>query len=363
MSLRHKINRCFFTCGLMIFVATATADSQRVIDYRYDGAGNIISIQSGRNLGVPEITGLNPPSIKQGCDNTITTTGLNLLHPTVSATDNNLSISNIINLSETAVQFQLSAGAETVVGETPLTFTTRLGSDTANITVQENTNTNSFSLYFDGNDYIIRRNIPLLNAHSIEFWMFLDDTRAHNVGIAGIGPAGGGCGQGSVIRQLSDGRVYQHIDPAGCGGVGASTIITSQIPSAWTHYAGTYDGVNHKVYINGNLVGEDTARYTPSTNFVLGTDAFAFRRGGYMRGSIDEVKVWDHARTQKQILANIRTPLNGDESGLVLYWPMSEGQGQQTADLSASEHTAVFSGQGNSAPTWNEMGALVYCGQ
>lgn len=216
------------------------------------------------------------------------------------------------------------------------------------------------SLYFDGNDYVLRPDLPLLNAHTIEFWMLLDSNRVNNAGIAGIGPAGGSCGLGSVIRELSDGRIYQHVDPAGCGGGGSSFIVTPNISSVWTHFAGTYDGVNHKVYIDGMLVGEDTATYTPSSNFVLGTDAFAFK-SGFIRGFIDEVKVWDHARTSDQILLNKNTSLDGDETGLVLYWPMDDGQGTHIQDLSSSGLTGIFTDQDNEAPTWKFTGAPINC--
>ncbi len=219
---------------------------------------------------------------------------------------------------------------------------------------------NNPSLYFDGNDFILRRSIPSLNAHTIEFWIKLDETQQHNVGIGGIGPAGGGCGYGSVIRVLRDRRVYQHIDPAGCGGHGSSFIVTPALATVWKHFAGTYDGSIHKVYIDGEFIKEDTALYTQSTNFALGTDAFAFRQG-YMKGHLDEVRVWDHARSQTDIQNHMQSSLNGAENGLILYWPMDEGQGTLIQDASGSGLTGDFTTYGTGSPSWKPSGAPMNC--
>jgi Concanavalin A-like lectin/glucanases superfamily len=53
-------------------------------------------------------------------------------------------------------------------------------------------------------------------------------------------------------------------------------------------------------------------------------------------GTVDEVRVWDYARTQDEILSTLYVSLNGDEPGLIGYWPLDEGSGQIAADK--SEH-------------------------
>jgi len=216
------------------------------------------------------------------------------------------------------------------------------------------------SMYFDGNDYLINRSLPILNAHSMEFWLRIDDVpQPDNSGILGIGPTAGACGLGSLFRTRSDGGIRFHVDPSGCGGRGSGLLSTPPLGGVWSHIAGTYDGSRMRLYVNGELVGETTARYTPSTNFVIGTDAFGFRRS-YVRGSIDEARVWNRELTQEEIQSRMNDVLTGTEDGLVLYWPMDEGTGPTVFDGSGNGLNANL-GADNIAPEWLAQGPGLDC--
>jgi hypothetical protein len=94
----------------------------------------------------------------------------------------------------------------------------------------------------------------------------------------------------------------------------------------WYHVAATYDGTTRKIYVDGILKGQDT----PTTNSHNVPSAANFRigstyNGEYFRGSLDEVRIWNVARTQAQIQANMNNELQGDESGLLVYFPFNEG--------------------------------------
>ena len=114
------------------------ADSQRIVDYQYDGAGNIVGIRSGRNFGPPDVTQLNPAFVNQGSNIFIEATGVNLFRADVTTAATGISVSNVFS-TETKITFILSANETAAFGLAPLTFTTRLGSDTENITVAERT--------------------------------------------------------------------------------------------------------------------------------------------------------------------------------------------------------------------------------
>lgn len=68
------------------------------------------------------------------------------------------------------------------------------------------------------------------------------------------------------------------------------------------HGAVTYDGSVFRLYLNGNLEASATA---PLTTIINSTGLTIGRRsdGSYRDGQLDEVRVWDHARTQIEIQA------------------------------------------------------------
>ena len=103
------------------------------------------------------------------------------------------------------------------------------------------------------------------------------------------------------------------------------TIASNQ----WAHIAVSYDGNTVQAYVNGNLVSTVSATgaivdFYPTLNeFSIGgrqnTASFRFQ------GLIDDVRVWNVARTGAQIQANYQTPLTGAEAGLAGYWNFAEG--------------------------------------
>lgn len=52
----------------------------------------------------------------------------------------------------------------------------------------------------------------------------------------------------------------------------------------------------------------------------------------YYNGLLDEVRVWNVARTQAEIAANMNAEISRKTSGLVAYWRMDEGSGQTAFD-------------------------------
>jgi hypothetical protein len=65
-------------------------------------------------------------------------------------------------------------------------------------------------------------------------------------------------------------------------------------------------------------------------------------------GSIDQVSLWNTARTSAQILAEMTSILSGNEAGLTAYYKFDEGTGVTTADASPNART----GNINGSPVW-----------
>ncbi|MBL9138679.1 MAG: hypothetical protein JNK85_22610 [Verrucomicrobiales bacterium] len=119
--------------------------------------------------------------------------------------------------------------------------------------------------------------------------------------------------------------------------------------SGWRHIAVVYRDATPSLYIDGQLVRTGVRSLKdvqPSASLVRTSDPW----GGYgvFAGSITDLRIWDHPRSQLAIIANSDRQLTGKESGLAGLWLFAEGQGATVADLSPSGSNGVLAG----SPTW-----------
>ena len=88
--------------------------------------------------------------------------------------------------------------------------------------------------------------------------------------------------------------------------VGGSTQVP---PNLWTHLAATYDGQYQSLYVNGVLVNmmPQTGAVTTSSGVLrIGGNALW---GGYFQGYIDEVRIYNRALTNAQIVGDGTTAI------------------------------------------------------
>ncbi len=75
---------------------------------------------------------------------------------------------------------------------------------------------------------------------------------------------------------------------------------------------------------------------------------------GHLKGELDEVRFWDVAHSDSQILQNYNQSLNvGDNQGLVAYWTFNES-GQVVTDSSGLGYNGSLgsgTGAGNDDPS------------
>jgi hypothetical protein len=93
--------------------------------------------------------------------------------------------------------------------------------------------------------------------------------------------------------------------------------------NAWTHIAVVFNGTTRLHYVNGVQVGAfaETAPLTTSTDNVrIGSDASYFYSPN---GAIDEVRLWNVARTAAQIESTLHTPITSPATGLVAVWSLN----------------------------------------
>jgi hypothetical protein len=111
--------------------------------------------------------------------------------------------------------------------------------------------------------------------------------------------------------------------------LGATTLANG----TWQHVAATFDQGDVRLYLNGVLDQSATGVRTP----YVGTEPVAFGRegnysGGTLDGLIDEVRLWNVARTGSELSAAMGQRLAGSEPGLSGYWRFDEGAGQVAHD-------------------------------
>lgn len=117
--------------------------------------------------------------------------------------------------------------------------------------------------------------------------------------------------------------------PGGSNSV-AWTFDNSTFPfNTWHHVAFTADGTEMKLYVDGQLKGTS---YNPLSNYGSSADFFTIgaavwdNTGNNFSGSIDEVRVWNVARTQAQIQANMSREVDPlTTSGLIAYYSFNQG--------------------------------------
>lgn len=130
--------------------------------------------------------------------------------------------------------------------------------------------------------------------------------------------------------------------------------------NAWHHFAATYTTGTKvlRIYIDGVLVATSgTLTPTPAANsqalFVgsLGT-------GTRWTGKLDEVRIWNVARTGTEISDYRDLQASGSETGLVLCWHANEGSGTSLANAAGANHTGTFDGTWSTTdyPTLSDAG-------
>lgn len=124
-----------------------------------------------------------------------------------------------------------------------------------------------------------------------------------------------------------------------------NTYLTSTfnfVVNQLVHIAVTYDGQYIRMYINGteNCYKAHTGALVASSQpLLIGSWA-----GQDYNGYIDEVRIWDHARTQEQIQANMNKKLLGNETGLYVYYRFDEGSGTNLIDSTSNAWNGTIYG-------------------
>jgi hypothetical protein len=104
----------------------------------------------------------------------------------------------------------------------------------------------------------------------------------------------------------------------------------------WFHLAYSFNNTELKVYVDGVQVGATAAitNTTVSTGVVWlghGAGGSTLAEANATPCYIAEVRHWNFARSEAQVLGDYNKPLSGSETGLVAYWPLQSDFSQRVA--------------------------------
>ncbi|MGE5180169.1 MAG: LamG-like jellyroll fold domain-containing protein [Bacteroidota bacterium] len=130
--------------------------------------------------------------------------------------------------------------------------------------------------------------------------------------------------------------------------VAGTTPITTGV---WHHVAATYDGTTWKLYLDGALeaslaVGQPVASTSASPVAIGSALTSTGAASGFFDGALDEVRIWNVARTQAEIIGGLNAEIGGTATGLVGRWGMNEDQGAVVASSAGTALNGTVTGSG-----------------
>ena len=203
------------------------------------------------------------------------------------------------------------------------------------VLAQPTADTLSKSLGLDGTDDFVTvrhtQQLSLTGNMTVEFWVKLNALPTDAFSFISKRAAAGNSTLNYMLAMNND-RTFRFLTGAAGNLVSSSTVAEA---GTWYHVAGVQDADSGKIriYVNGFLEGEQplsSADVTNDAQLFIGRD----EAGRFVDGAMDEVRLWNIARSDSAIQADMQSNLLGDEAGLVAYWPFTPGVANIAGDFS-----------------------------
>lgn len=173
-----------------------------------------------------------------------------------------------------------------------------------------------------------------LEEFTIEFW-FMRESQVANGRWVNFWNGGGG--EWLLVR---DHGSNSGLDVRMLGGLGDHNLQddSSLLNDHWYHVAVTYSpSGGSALYVDGDLQDSNPANGKAVGPFISAMDVeFSIGINNASvnpDGLISDVRVWNHARSEREIRSFMHSKLDGNEKGLVSNWPLNEGTGSTATDI------------------------------
>lgn len=216
------------------------------------------------------------------------------------------------------------------------------------------------ALSFDGDDYIRVDDNTSLDFGSGNFavsaWV---KSTAANVSILMKRDDGSECSYCGWFMRIDSSGYLQGLVRQQGGAAQANFSGTTTINDGNWHYVSLVKEASnsHKLYVDGQLTGTNTTTVGSIDNDYPLNFGWSWEAGELI-GLIDDVRLYNYARTQEQILQDMNAghPTVGTPIGsTVLHLSMDEGYGDTVHDKSPQANNGTL-GVGLSAPIWTNDG-------
>ncbi len=211
---------------------------------------------------------------------------------------------------------------------------------------------------FNGaNDYLITPNLQSsfsTTSVTVELWF---KANAPGVILDELGSTTVNSGwHDSQIEILSSGQVDARVwdlSPVSLGtaNFGEWNFVALRYNSSTSTLDGLLNGVPSSTTGSGS-------RSAPNNGYGLyyafgDTDGQSLGSGAWLNGSIDDISIWNVARSNSAIQADMSQPPSAPQAGLVADYQLDDGAGLTAADSSGGNHTAnLGGGTAANAPAW-----------
>ncbi|MEM9273742.1 MAG: cadherin domain-containing protein [Cyanobacteria bacterium P01_F01_bin.143] len=213
-------------------------------------------------------------------------------------------------------------------------------------------------LNLDGtDDYVSVPNPETMNfsdseSFTVEAWVYDDPNSAVAWNNILSKKGGGSTTVGWTLRLDSFDRPALFLaDGSSVLNVRGSTALTE---GEWYHLAGVVDRTENlaKLYLNGELIATKSianlGSFSSTSDLIIGS--LDSSSAGHWHGLIDEVRVWDVARSETEINETLKQTLTGAETDLLAYWNFNSDTNTSTTitDLTVNGNDGTLvDGQGD----------------